>query len=245
MSSESAFLPHAVLKHLRSQVPGDLIFAKLWGSHSHNTALPSSDRDYLAVYVCPTTKVLSLDTPVDTVVGTDPDFQAYEVMKFCRLLRKGNPGVVECLFTPRDTHGTPTWDKLLDFGRDFLTQRTLKQYLGYVGGQLRRLQNHAHLHTTGGRYNTKWAYHMIRLLGDARRIAEGRLPQVWKSGAERLELMAIRRGEISQSDIEDLTQIRTKAIEDLKPWPLPEEAPTDRLNEWLLDIRLPGRDLRL
>jgi predicted nucleotidyltransferase len=79
--------------------PGNIIYAKIWGSHSHNTQLPTSDVDYLLVYAAPRDAILGLFKRPDTVDGTKPDFQAHEVGKFCELLIKGNPAIVEMLFT--------------------------------------------------------------------------------------------------------------------------------------------------
>ncbi len=43
----------------------------------------------------------------------------------------------------------------------------------------------SHSHNTGGAYDTKWTYPLLRLLGDAARIARGAEPPVWKEGPKR------------------------------------------------------------
>lgn len=225
---------------LTHSFPGELLFAKVWGSHSHNTDLQTSDTDFLVVYVAPTKKILSLNPPAETVDGKGPDFQAHELKKFCSLLMKGNPAIVECLFTDRMHTYSNDWLQMRENRKRFLTKRCIQQYIGYARGQLHRLKAKTYLHTTGGKYNTKWAYHMIRLLHDATRIVEGGEPLVWKmSGtAERDLLMNIRLGNVSQEDVEKMSNQMVKDIdEQLLTSTLPEDGDIDWLNEWMLHIR--------
>lgn len=221
-------------------LPGVLIFAKIWGSHSHNTALPTSDVDYLMVYACKPKQLLSLSPPTDTVDGKKPDFQAHEVAKFCSLLLKGNPGLIECLFTERFQHYGSAWEELRKERRRFLSWRTVKQYVGYAQGQLHKLRAGTSLHTAGGKFSEKWAYHLVRLLFDAERIAKGEDPLIWKEDGseERSLLMSIREELIPQADIENLAAQAMKRIDALESSSgIPKEGDKEFLNEWLLDIR--------
>lgn len=218
-------------------IPYRLIFSKVWGSHSHNTNIPGSDIDYLGVYVAPTKAVLSLDKPPQTIEGKSPDIESHEVEKFCRLLIKGNPSMVEMLWTEIMCVGSSEWEELRTMRHEFLSCQVIKQYLGYSRGQLHRLDAGTRLHTKGGAYNTKWAYHMIRVLGDALLIAKGGGPEVWKDGEEHALLMQIRCGEFTPEQIISMAQERTAAVEGLRPWPLPENGNQAYLNKWLLDIR--------
>ncbi len=220
--------------------PGEVVFGKVWGSRSHNTALPTSDTDFLVVYAAPTANVLGLSPPPDTMDGKDPDYQAHEVYKFSQLLLKGNPGVIEMLFTDRECISSIYWDELRSQRKRFLTGVTVKQYLGYAEGQLKRLKAHEGkkgLHTKGGKYNEKWAYHAVRLLGDAHLIAQGKEPIIWKEGEERDLLMTIRGGDFPLAQAEALIQNRIDKIDQLKPWPIPDEMDAAFLNQWLLWVR--------
>lgn len=227
-----------------ASLPGRVIYAKLWGSRSHNTEMPNSDEDFLAVYRAPTNQVLSLHPPpetVDNIEGQKPDFQAHEIRKFCQLLLKGNPGIIEMLFTEKFIFATPEWLELKERRNDFLTQTAVRQYLGYAEGQLKKLFAHsgeAGLHTKGGRYSEKWAYHLVRLLGDAKRIATGGEPIVWKEGEERDLLMKIRTGEMPQAEVERHARALLAEIDGMKPWGIPEEADESFLEAWLLNQRL-------
>jgi len=127
----------ALLRDL--SIPGRLIYAKVWGSYSHNTQTPKSDVDYLAVYACTPRQLLSLSPPKETWDNKKPDVQAHEVRKFARLLLKGNPGVIEMLFTERMEFVTPEWLRLKEIRKSFLSCNVIKQYLGYAEGQMKRL----------------------------------------------------------------------------------------------------------
>lgn len=217
-------------------LPGRVLFAKIWGSHSHGTELPESDVDYLAVYACSPAELLGLSPPPDTVSKEAPDYQAHEARKFAALIRKGNPGVIECLFTERWFVDSPEWRALRELRTGFLNQTTLKQYLGYCRGQLHRLDAGTRLHTRGGKFNTKWAYHMVRLALDAERIAQGDPPVVFKEGAENELLMEVRAGRYEPSELATMFQEIEARIDGCKPWAIPERVEERSLNNWLMDV---------
>lgn len=225
---------------LTCRIPGKLIFCKVWGSHSHNTALPESDVDYMAVYLLPTRQVLSFEGCQDTYESEKPDVQAHEVAKFCRLLMKGNPGILEMLFTEKMCYEGSYWNEIKEHRMSFVSQKALRQYLGYAEAQMKRFEAHGGergLHSKGGSATEKWSYHMARLLGDAVRMAHGLPPKVWKEDGERDLLMKFRRGEYSKDQVAVLFREHLGVIEALKPWPLPEEGDRVFLEDWLYKIR--------
>src|SRR5690606_12561655 len=69
------------------EFPGKLLFAKVWGSRSHNTDKPDSDWDFSGVYVAPTKDFLGLTPPPETTQNKEgqekPDYSFHEVGKFC------------------------------------------------------------------------------------------------------------------------------------------------------------------
>lgn len=223
--------------NLAPAIKGLIIFSKVAGSHSHNLATPTSDVDYIACYAAQNRDLLSMDPPAGTIDGHAPDFTVHEVSKFCTLLLKGNPNIIEMLFTDKLMVGSPAWEALRAARKKFLCIRTVKEYLGYCSGQLRKLAAGTSLHTKGGKVNSKWGYHMVRLANDALRIAKGGEPQVWKEGAELAQLMEIRRGEWSKDRIEKYTLGLINTIDGMKPWNLPEQGDKEFLNNWLLEIR--------
>ena len=135
---------------IKNKLPGKILFAKVAGSHSYGLATETSDVDFIVVYQAPLRKVLSTNQLTETVDGKSPDFQAHEIGKFCRLLLKGNPNIVECLFTEHHTQTEPGWFGLYNMRKQFINQTTLKQYLGYCHGQKQRFLAHQPVHTVGG-----------------------------------------------------------------------------------------------
>jgi predicted nucleotidyltransferase len=215
----------------------------LWGSRSHNTHKVDSDWDYSGIYIADTNSLLGLEPIQETCTngenGPKPDYQFHEIGKFCRLLLVGNPAIVETLFDDKvvvpDGGFKHYWDWLVEHKNLFLSVQTMEQYRGYAFGQLLKLKNKKRVHTTGGDYNEKWAYHLMRLIKDGQRIANGEPPVVWKEGAERDYLMAIREGLI---DRETVIKHAEEQIENIVPKEgLPNDNPKDFLNLWLVTTR--------
>jgi predicted nucleotidyltransferase len=218
--------------------PGRMLVWKVWGSHSHGTQTPASDIDYCGVYVLPTSKILGIYPPEDSIVGEKPDFQLHEAGKFCQLLLKGNPGIVEILFTEKLFERTGEWEMLRHYRRRFLSKKTVANYIGYAEGQLQKIVKGTSVHTKGGEPSEKWAYHLARLLNDSARILNGGEPEVWKSGAELERLMKIRRGDILPMRVVDDCKTEIfRQREHLKVSNLPEESDQAYLEEWLLKLR--------
>lgn len=234
-------LESKLFESLRSLVPpGRLIYWKVWGSHSHDTALPTSDVDFCGVYVADPYAILGLSTehPPDTIAQTKPDYQLHEVTKFCDLLMKGNPGIIEMLYTDKLEYSTPEWETIKAERKRFLSKQVVTQYLGYARGQLHKLDLGQSLHTKGGKFSEKWAYHAYRLMLDCNKILDGLWPMVWKDGGERDVLMAVRTGLLEPAFIvEQIKNLMRGAEDKLKTTDLPEHGDYDYLSKWLRGVR--------
>lgn len=227
------------------KLPGRLLFAKVWGSRSHNTEKEDSDWDFSGVYMVDTRDFLGMTKVEETLAkegDEKPDFAFHEVGKFCNLLLVGNPGILEMLYTEKMCTTSPEWLALKANRQLFLSKSAVNQYVGYAEGQLKRLRNGNCLHTKGCGYNEKWAYHLSRLLFDAERIvfspASG--PIVWKEdGPERDYLMNIRHGNVSREEVEKKAELSIARIkEGLERSKLPETGSKEFLEDWLVDLRL-------
>jgi len=236
----------------RFKPPGKVLFSKVWGSRSHNCEKITSDTDFSGVYIIPTRGLLACRLPQepgppetwkhDSEDSKDkverPDHSFHEVGKFCDLLLKGNPGIIEMLFTDRLCRSMPEWYTLRLVRREFLSRDVVKQYLGFMTGQMKRLINGQRLNTATGKYNEKWAYHIVRLSEDAKRIAMGGEPVVWKEGEERDFLMKIRCEEFAACDIQKIMEEKIQAVGFCLDMSLiPEHGNKQLLNNWLLDLR--------
>ena len=228
-------------------IPGDVIWWGVVGSRLYGVATDDSDTDLGFVYARPTDDFLGVHPPLDKKLTCEGvisqnshkvEFTAHEVGKFSRLLLKGNPTMIEWLFMdPEWSHAS--WGKLRQQRNSFLTQQVINQYLGYIGGQLERLRKGLKLHTAkGGTYNTKWAYHMLRLAWDAFEIATGNPPQIHHLGEAQSKLRAVRVGAMASKDVIALVeQVVAEVEHKRKAYDVPDERPTARLNKWLLATR--------
>jgi hypothetical protein len=132
---------------------------------------------------------------------------------------------------------TDEWLRLRELRDTLLNRTTLAQYLGYGHGQMQRLENGTRLHSAGGQYNTKWAYHMVRLALDAERISQGQPPKVMKDGGELQLLMDIRHNKYEAADVVRIYREIEDRI-DKAPADLPEAADQTLLETWLLHVRM-------
>ena len=218
---------------------GEMLFFKVAGSHSHNTNIASSDLDGIGVYQCRTEECLGIYRIKETVVNSTNDISWHEIGKFARLLIKGNPNILECLFTKRRAvTSSAAWGELVNERHRFLSRKALGSYLGYLNAQLHKLFTKKRVHTTGGQFSAKFAYHLVRLGWDGRRIARGQEPVVWKEGAERDLLLEIRAGEYGQKAIEQMAKDLIADIERAKPWRIPEKGDEEWLDNWVVKLRL-------
>lgn len=236
------------LEAVRDMIPARPLVIRIEGSQVYGLATEESDIDFMAVFAAPTLELLSVEgfridgKRTESWTHSKPDIRAWEVRHFCELLLKGNPGVIESLYSPPGTYlHTHEWNDLCLYRRAFLSKAVVRQYLGYISGQLSRLHNGQSVHTTGGSYNTKFAYHCLRLCHDGLVIAQGGEPQVRKEGPFKRFLLDVRNDAYRKEIVEDMIHERIGHLEHaLAHCSLPEEGDRALLNEWLLNIRTEG-----
>lgn len=134
--------------------------------------------------------------------GRTYDLVIFGIVKFFQLAMENNPNVIDSLFTPATCvlHSTRIGNLVRENRRLFLHRGAWPKFKGYAYSQLHKL---AIKEPTGKRaelvakhgYDTKFAYHVVRLLGEAEQIlVEGDIDL--QRDNERLK--AIRRGEWSE-----------------------------------------------
>jgi len=130
------------------------------------------------------------------------DLTIFGIVKFFQLAMDNNPNVIDCLFTPVTCvlHSTRVGNLVRENRRRFLHRGAWPKFKGYAYSQLHKL---AIKQPTGKRaelvarhgYDTKFAYHVVRLLGEVEQIlVEGDIDLQ----RDRERLKAIRRGEWSE-----------------------------------------------
>ena len=143
--------------------------------------------------------------------GRTYDLTVFGVVKFFQLAMECNPNVIDSLFTPADCvlHCTRAGTLVRENRRLFLHKGAWPKFKGYAYAQLHKL---AIKQPTGKRaevvaahgYDTKFAYHVVRLLGEVEQIlVEGDIDL----RRDRERLKAVRRGEWTEE------RLRTWAAE--------------------------------
>lgn len=150
--------------------------------------------------------------------GRTYDFTIFGIVKLFALAMDNNPNVIDSLFTPANCvlHSTRVGNLVRENRRLFLHRGAWPKFKGYAYSQLHKI---AIKQPTGKRaevvaqhgYDTKFAYHVVRLLGEVEQILlEGDIDL--QRDNERLK--AIRRGEWTE--------------ERLRQWAADKEADLER-----------------
>jgi hypothetical protein len=112
------------------------------GSTSFGLNTPESDTDYRGVFVnTEPSKILGLDKLEHFVKQDTDDTVFYEVRKFFELLKNGNTGAIEILFTETQVERSDIFDEIRENRLKFVdTDRLYKCLLGYMQSE-RRIAN--------------------------------------------------------------------------------------------------------
>jgi uncharacterized protein len=211
-----------------------VIYRCVIGSQAYGLADEESDVDRRGIYLPSADQHWSL-YGVPEQLENDQTQEAYwELQKFLVLALKANPNVLECLYTPLVEKATPLAEELLAMKGIFLSRVAYQTYNGYVMSQFKKMQTDIRNH---GQVKWKHVMHLIRLLLSGIVVLRDGLVPV-RVEEHRDRLLAIRRGEVAWSEIEDwrlgLHREFNSAFEATK---LPERPDYERANEFLISAR--------
>ena len=115
-----------------------LIYEYIRGSHCHGINTPTSDVDMGGVFVTPMEELVSLYPESDIYEDSTHDCVAYELGKYCRLLLKANPTMLESLFVDDKfvVRQHPVFSLLKDARDNFVTQDCFNSFTGYAYSQI-------------------------------------------------------------------------------------------------------------
>jgi predicted nucleotidyltransferase len=172
--------------------------------------------------------------------GRTYDLTVFGIVKFFALAMENNPNVIDSLFTPATCvlHSTRVGNLVREERRLFLHRGAWPKFKGYAYSQLHKLANkqpqgkRAELVAAHG-YDTKFAYHVVRLLGEVEQIlVEGDIDL--QRDNERLK--AIRRGEWTEARLRQWAADKEADLERAyAASPLPAAPDEDRLKALLLN----------
>ncbi|WP_078992469.1 DNA polymerase beta superfamily protein [Streptomyces sp. MMG1121] len=210
------------------------VYACVMGSRAFGLATEASDTDRRGVFLAPTALFWRFEKPPTHVEGPDEERFSWELERFCELALRGNPNILECLHSPLVEHADDTGLELLSLRGAFLSRRAHDTFTRYALGQRRKLD--ADVRATGAP-RWKHAMHLLRLLMTARdllRTGELRLDV----GDQREPLLAVRRGEVSWSEIETrMTRLAAETDRALSRTPLPPEPDSAVVADFLFRTR--------
>ncbi len=211
-----------------------VIYRCVVGSRAFGLATEESDTDRRGIYLPPADLDWSLYGVPEQLENDATEECYWELQKFLVMALKGNPNILECLYTPLVEHATPLAQQLLDMRDAFLSRLVYQTYNGYVMSQFKRMQ--ADLRNQG-KVKPKHVMHLIRLLlSGIHVLREGFVPV--DVGEHRERLFAIKKEEMPWDDIEawrkDLHKEFDQALEETN---LPERPDYERANEFLVRAR--------
>jgi predicted nucleotidyltransferase len=212
----------------------NIILEGITGSRAYGLDTENSDTDIKGVFVTPTSKVLGLFPPPETVDHTKPDVSYHEVAKFIRLALKGNPTILELLFLEGYTKLTKAGKMLVDNRDKFLSNVIRKSYGGYALSQAHKLTargGESFSSQTKNRY-AKHARHCFRLIQQGKELLEtGRLVVRVPNREELFEI-----GKLEPDALVDRFEQEFKAF-DAATSVLPDKPDFETVDNLLLKIR--------
>jgi uncharacterized protein len=174
-----------------------IIYECIVGSRAYGLDHEGSDTDRRGVYLPPADLQWSLYGVPEQLEYRESEECYWELQKFLVLALKGNPNILECLFTPLVVRTSVVGDLLLDKRSIFLSKLVYQTYNGYVMSQFKKLEQDLR---TKEQINWKHAMHLIRLLLQGIAIlADWHVPV--KVAEHRSALLAIRNGAESWEEV--------------------------------------------
>ncbi len=234
-----------VLKHFKERLHGGpgasrfdletfIIYRCVIGSRAYGLDTDESDTDRRGVYLAPAELQWSLFGAPEQFEDNAAQSCYWELQKFLGMALRANPNILECLYSPIVEKATELGAELLAHRQVFLSQMIFQTFNGYAMSQFKKIEQD--IRNTG---EIKWkhAMHLLRLLlTGAGALREGRIPVRVETHRDRL--LAVKRGEIEWSDVNDwrkeLHRDFEKALAETK---LPERPDYERANDFLIRAR--------
>lgn len=169
-----------------------VIYRCIVGSRAYGLDTADSDIDRRGIFLPPAEMHWSLYGVPEQVGDTKTDECYWELQKFLMVALKGNPNILEVLYSPIVEEAAPVAQELLANRSRFLSKLVYQTYNGYVLSQFRKLEQDLR---TRGELKWKHVMHLLRLLISGIRILnEGEVPV--HTGPYRERLLAVRHGEL-------------------------------------------------
>ena len=170
------------------------------------------------------------------------DLNIYSISQYFKLCLENNPNMVDTLYTPRECvlHSTAISEMVRESRDLFLHKRCWPKYKGYAFQQMHKMKGKNpeedskrwKLRERYG-FDVKYAYHLVRLLLECEMILTEHSIDIRR---HREHLKAIRRGDVSQEDIEKWFASKETSLErQYENSTLRDEPAYDQIKQLLID----------
>lgn len=209
-----------------------VVYRCVLGSRAYGLDHDESDIDLRGIYLPPADLHWSLFGIPEQLERGEETY--WEIQKFMVLALKGNPNILECLYTPLVQDVTPIAQELLAMRQIFMSKLIYQTYNGYVISQFRKLRKDIENY---GDIRWKHAMHLIRLLlAGITALNEGFIPVRVEDHRERL--LSIRRGEMLWDEVNAWRLALHKEFEAaFRATNLPERPDYEAANAYLVRAR--------
>jgi predicted nucleotidyltransferase len=211
-----------------------VIYRCIVGSRAFGLDHDASDTDRRGIYLPPADMHWSLYGVPEQLENEATQEAYWELQKFLVMALKANPNVLECLWSPLVETATPLAEELLAMRESFLSRLVYQTFNGYVLSQFKKLSADLRLH---GAPKWKHVMHLLRLLHSGITVLrEGYVPV--RVGAQREQLLAIRRGEVPWDEVERWRKaLHAEFDVAYQTTRLPERPDYQRANAFLIKAR--------
>jgi uncharacterized protein len=211
-----------------------IILRAVIGSRAYGLARPDSDWDRRGVYLPPAVRHWSLSSVPEQLECEATQECYWEIQKFLRLGLKGNPTVLEALWSPIIEHATPLGEELISMREAFLSKEVHRSFSSYALSQWKKMGQDVR---TRGVVRWKHAMHLVRLLlSGIKTLREGAM--LMDVGPLAPRLHAIRNGEVPWDEVDAWRQQLEAELDDaLARTHLPDRPDRERVEAFLLRAR--------
>ncbi|HYD01707.1 MAG TPA: nucleotidyltransferase domain-containing protein [Phycisphaerales bacterium] len=167
-----------------------VIYRCVIGSRAYGLSHEASDTDRRGVYLPPAAAHWSIYGVPEQLENEATQEVYWELEKYLKLALKGNPNVLETLYSPLVEHADPFAQRMLAVRHVFLSKLIYQTFNGYALSQMNKLEQDLR---TKGKVKWKHAMHLLRLLiAGTETLRTGELPVLVTRDRDRL--ISVRDG---------------------------------------------------
>lgn len=218
-------------------LPNNTQYLVLMGSHCYGLENKDSDFDYFGFCVPPREFYFPYDSGY--IIGYDElpefiswnqhhiiynnheyDFNILSITHYFKLLTKNNPNIIDSLFVPQScvSHCTTLAQLVRDNRKIFLHKGLWDSFRGYAYTQKTKMINRNSKSrqelVSKHSFDTKYAYHLIRLLSECEQLLNECDLDLQEPG-RKAHLKSIKNGEVSLQEVLDYFSQKEKHLEQL------------------------------